>query len=113
MSFLKKLVRKLVLKLEPYLPPRRLVVVKGDSLPAKMPIRSIVLARDSQEDWCVGMQCPCGCGRIIELLVIDEAQPRWDYSVNASGQPSLHPSVWLNNGCCSHFWLRNGRIQWV
>lgn len=113
MSFLKSVIRKFVLTIEPFLPPRRLIVVKGGVLPARMPIRSIVLARDGQEDWCIGMQCPCGCGHIIELLVIDEAHPRWDYSVNASGLPSLQPSVWRNSGCRSHFWLRKGRIQWV
>lgn len=113
MDFLNNLLRKAVLKLEPFLPPRRLIVVDGGVLPAKMPIRSIVVARDGQEDWSVGMQCPCGCGRIIELLVIEEAKPRWDYRLNASGQPSIHPSVWVRDGCQSHFWLRKGRIEWV
>lgn len=112
MSMFKALVRKLVLRFEHLLPPRRLIVVKGDSLPSKMPIRAILLAKDGSEDWCVGMQCPCGCGRTIELLVIDEAKPRWDYSVDSDGHPSIHPSVWLNNGCQSHFWLKNGRINW-
>ncbi|WP_114761686.1 DUF6527 family protein [Pseudomonas chlororaphis] len=112
MKLLSTYLRKLVLKLERFLPPRRLIVVKGDALPAKMPMRSIVLAQDGREDWCVGLQCPCGCGRTIELLVIEEAHPRWDYSVDAKGSPSLHPSVWLTNGCRSHFWLKNGRIHW-
>ncbi len=112
MSLFKTFARKVVLKFDHLLPPRRLIVVKGDSLPPEMPIRAIVLARDGSEDWCVGMQCPCGCGRTIELLVIDEAKPRWDYKVDADGLPSLHPSVWLNNGCCSHFWLKKGRIHW-
>ena len=112
MSMFKAFVRKLVLRFEYLLPPRRLTVVKGDSLPSKMPIRAIILAKDGNEDWCVGMQCPCGCGRTIELLVIDEAMPRWNYSVDSDGHPSLHPSVWLNNGCRSHFWLKNGRINW-
>lgn len=112
MSKLMAFFRKLVLRFEYLLPPRQLVVVEGDSLPSKMPIRTIILAKDGREDWCIGLQCPCGCGRTIELLVIDEARPRWDYSVNAAGHPSLHPSVWLNSGCRSHFWLKNGRIHW-
>ena len=98
---------------EPLLPPRRLIIVHGDSLPSRMPLRSLVLARDGDEDWCIGFRCPCGCSRTIELLVIDEAKPRWTYALSASGAPSLHPSVWLNNGCKSHFWLRHGRIHWV
>lgn len=93
-------------------PRRRLRIVEGDSLPAQLPRRDLVLARDADEDWCVGMRCPCGCGRVIELLVIPEAKPRWDLTVDAKGRPTLSPSVWLQKGCKSHFWLRDGRVQW-
>ncbi|MCQ1572731.1 DUF6527 family protein [Neorhizobium galegae] len=58
------------------------------------------------------MRCPCGCGDTIELMVLDGARPRWDITVDHSGRPSLHPSVWRNIGCRSHFWVRRGRIQW-
>ncbi|RNF77480.1 hypothetical protein EFK07_30585 [Pseudomonas putida] len=94
-------------------PARRLIIVEGDSLPAKMPFRDLVLAQDDGEDWSVGMKCPCGCGRTIELLVIQEAKPRWDITVDADGLPSLNPSVWLTSGCKSHFWLRRGKVVWV
>lgn len=93
-------------------PPRRLRVVESDSLPERLPWRDVVLARDGDEDWCVGMRCPCGCGRTIELLVIPEAKPRWDISVDRKRRPSLSPSVWLQKGCRSHFWLKAGRVQW-
>ncbi|MFJ3051897.1 DUF6527 family protein [Pseudomonas nitroreducens] len=76
-------------------------------------MRSLVLLKDGGEDWSIGFRCPCGCGRPIELLLIDEARPRWDYKIDSKGLPSLHPSVWLKTGCKSHFWVRNGRIQWV
>ena len=92
--------------------PRRLRIVEGDSLPERLPWRDVVLARDGDEDWCVGMRCPCGCGRTIELLVIAEAKPRWDISVDRKRRPSLSPSVWLQKGCRSHFWLKAGRVRW-
>ncbi|MDR6453439.1 DUF6527 family protein [Variovorax paradoxus] len=91
---------------------RKLVVVKGDSLPSPMPHRDVVLARDDGEDWCVGLRCPCGCGRVIELLVVPEASPRWNITTDSAGRPTLHPSIWLKDGCRSHFWLRNGKVQW-
>jgi hypothetical protein len=93
-------------------PSRRLIVVDGDSLPDKLPWRDVVLARDGNEDWCVGLACPCGCGQKIELLVVPEAKPRWDVTTDAKGRPSLRPSVWLQRGCRSHFWLRHGKIEW-
>ena len=93
-------------------PPRRLRVVDGDSLPRSLPWRDLVLARDADEDWCVGMRCPCGCGQTLELMVIREAAPRWDLSIKAGSLPSLTPSVWRQTGCRSHFWLRDGRVDW-
>ena len=87
-------------------------MVDGDSLPDRLPARDLVLARDDDEDWCVGFRCPCGCWRTIEMLVIPEANPRWDLSLDAKGRPSLRPSVWLQTGCRSHFWVRGGRIAW-
>jgi len=94
------------------LPPRRLKVVEGDSLPPQLPRRNIVLARDGDEDWCVGMRCPCGCGRPIELLVAQGIAPRWDICVDDCGRPSMKPSIFLQSGCRSHFWLTRGRIRW-
>ena len=94
------------------LPARRVSVIAGDSLPPILPHRDIVLARDDGDDWCVGMRCPCGCGQAIELMLIQEVTPRWDLSVDRLGRPTLQPSVWLQRGCQSHFWVRGGRIQW-
>lgn len=93
-------------------PRRRLQIVQGDSLPERLPRRNLVLARDDDEDWCVGMVCPCGCRQRIELLIIKEAKPRWDISVDDKGRPTLKPSIWLKTGCRSHFWVRAGRIIW-
>jgi hypothetical protein len=93
-------------------PRRGLKIVEGDSLPERMPRRNLVLARKDDEDWCVGMRCPCGCGQTIELLLVREAKPRWDLLIDPTGRPSLTPSVWLQTGCRSHFWLRRGRVEW-
>lgn len=94
------------------LPARKLKVVEGDSLPKDLPYRDITLARDDEEDWCVGMRCPCSCGQTIELLLVREASPRWSLKIGRDGLPTLSPSVWLQTGCRSHFWLKRGRIHW-
>jgi hypothetical protein len=93
-------------------PARGLIIVEGDSLPARMPRRDLVLARDEGEDWCVGLKCPCRCGRTVELLLIEEAKPRWSLSASPSGRPTLYPSIWLDTGCQSHFLLIGGRVTW-
>ena len=93
-------------------PRRGLVVIEGDTLPEKLPLRNLVLARDGDEDWSVGLRCPCGCGRRLEMMLLEEVRPRWDVSIDRRGLVSLHPSVWLREGCRSHFWVKAGKIVW-
>lgn len=93
-------------------PYRKLLIIESDSLPDDMPKRDIILASENGEDWCVGMRCPCGCGYVIELLVVAEAKPRWSVVVDARGRPTLTPSIWMQKGCRSHFWVREGRVHW-
>lgn len=99
--------------LEWLLPARTLAVVPGDELPERLPRRGLVLLRDSGEDWCVGMLCPCGCDQKVELPLIPEAKPRWKLRVEPDGSPTLTPSVWLRDGCRSHFFVRRGKVDWV
>lgn len=87
-------------------------VVDGDFLPTKMPKRNLVLVRDGKEEWSVGFACPCGCQRTIELLLIPDANPHWKITVDSKGRPTLTPSVWLQGGCRSHFWVRKGKVIW-
>lgn len=93
-------------------PRRSLKVVDGDTLPKKLPLWTLVMARDDGDDWSVGMRCPCGCGQRLEMMVLKEVKPRWDVSMDSHGYVSLHPSVWLREGCRSHFWIRSGKIVW-
>jgi hypothetical protein len=94
------------------LPRRGLNISATDLLPTRMPRRSLVLVRDSDEDWSVGMRCPCGCGDVIELPLQADVRPRWNLEAERSGRPSLSPSVWRRTGCRSHFWVRRGRVCW-
>jgi hypothetical protein len=105
--------RWIVKQVDRILPGRRVIIVEADTPPQKLPRRNLVLAREENEDWAVAFHCPCGCGKRLELLLIEEAKPHWSISINKKGKPTLHPSVWLKGGCKSHFWLRNGKIFWV
>nr|WP_081092656.1 DUF6527 family protein [Cupriavidus metallidurans] len=102
----------LVLK-ETVLPARGLLVVNTEELPTRLPFRALTLVRDSDEDWCIGMRCPCGCGQRIELPLLDEANPHWRLRIDKEGRPTLSPSIWLRDGCRSHFFVRAGRVIWV
>ena len=93
-------------------PRRSLKIVQGDILPEKLPHWNLVVARDGDEDWSVGLWCPCGCGQRLEMMLLKEVKPRWDLSVDRRGRVSLHPSAWPREGCKSHFWVRSGKIIW-
>jgi hypothetical protein len=96
-----------------YLKPRhRLRVVQDDSLPEHIGTREVVVVEEDGENWVAGLYCPCGCGDRIELMLLQGVRPRWDAAADAEGRPTLYPSVWRKEGCCSHFWLRNGRVRW-
>jgi Family of unknown function (DUF6527) len=93
-------------------PDRKLIIIEGDSLPTRLPRRNLVLAREDGEDWCVGLRCPCGCGKQLEMMLLREVNPRWDLTVDERRRPTLYPSVWLRDGCRSHFWVRQGKVVW-
>jgi len=65
------------------------------------------------EPWQVEMRCPCGCNEKIVLPVNYETSPRWSITVSKESIPTLHPSIWRSKGCKSHFFLRQGKIEWV
>ena len=98
---------------EKLLPARRITIIEADTPPQKLPWRNLVLAREDSEDWAVAFRCPCGCGNRIELMLIEEAIPNWKLHIDPEGKPTLHPSIWRQKGCKSHFWLRNGKVTWV
>lgn len=89
-----------------------LFYIDGDELPATLPERTLVVAREDELLWSAGMTCPCGCGRRIEVMLLPDIKPRWDLLVSPDGRPSLTPSVWVNTGCRAHFWLKDGRVRW-
>lgn len=86
---------------------------EGDTLPAHIHRQHLVHMVDAGESWSVGFNCPCGCGDVIELLLLRTIDPHWTLSIDSLGRPTLHPSVWKSTGCKSHFWVKNGRVVWA
>lgn len=84
----------------------------GGEIPAVIPSRKLICMLDEGEPWAAALLCPCGCGDTIELMLLQGAEPRWNLSVHR-GLPTLHPSVWRNIGCRSHFWVRRGKVHWA
>ena len=62
--------------------------------------------------WSATLLCPCHCGTLIQLSLIEADSPRWALEHSLLGLPTLSPSVWRTKGCQAHFFLRQGRISW-
>ena len=63
--------------------------------------------------WSATMLCPCGCGKVLEMNLLSDAQPCWTFTESAEGLATLHPSVLLKTDCGAHFWLQKGKVRWV
>lgn len=61
----------------------------------------------------VYIKCPCGCGDILTLSLMKKNRPSWNLKVDKLHRPTLYPSVWKNDGCKSHFWIRKGKLEWA
>ena len=61
--------------------------------------------------WHAVLICPCGCGEMIHLNLLEDDEPCWRVELSSSGV-SVRPSVWRTTGCRSHFIIRNGRVIW-
>jgi hypothetical protein len=62
--------------------------------------------------WCAAMVCPCGCGGTLQMSLLSESHPRWEFTEDDDGTPTLYPSIWRQVGCRSHFFLRKGVVIW-
>lgn len=61
------------------------------------------------------LDCPCGHGHTILLPLSRSLNPHWTLRVDGDLRPSISPSVDRNRdrGTRCHFWLRDGKVQWV
>lgn len=62
------------------------------------------------EFWYAKFKCPCGCGDILTLNLMNEDPPNWKL-INNNGF-SLSPSIRRKVKCESHFWIINSKIKW-
>ena len=90
----------------------RVQTMEGFDMPATIAQGVVLRLTVNGEDWLAGMQCPCQCGDVIELMLLKGVHPRWDFKVDRLSRPTLSPSVFRATGCRSHFWIRAGQITW-
>lgn len=97
---------------EPPLHFKSMIIVSGtpnnDSIGDK---EFVAVIHENTPFWAL-FRCPCGCGNVISLSLQKIHKPNWTVTRTKDGRPTLYPSVWQNKGCCSHFWIKDGRVLW-
>jgi hypothetical protein len=83
-----------------------------EEIPDELVRDRLYLIGENDHYWCAAMRCPCGCGARIQLSLVENDDPRWQFRIDRRKRPSLFPSVWRTVGCHSHFILRQGGVIW-
>ena len=71
-----------------------------------------IYAISDPDAWLAALVCPCGCGHLIQLSLLQADSPRWSLQTDRGGKVSISPSVWRSLGCQAHFFVRGGKIVW-
>ena len=83
-----------------------------DTLPKRLRRRTFYLVQEDAFLEQASMLCPCGCKSVLQMNLLTDDRPCWRLSCHDDGTATLHPSVWRQKGCRSHFWFRRGRVNW-
>lgn len=94
-----------------FVPPYRTELVE-DTLPKQLDRKTLYVVEDDGFQEQAAMLCPCGCKRILHMNLLPDERPCWKIIQHKDGTSTLHPSVWRQKDCGSHFWFRNGRVIW-
>lgn len=80
--------------------------------PDRLKPSTVYVAGEERYPSAAAMLCPCGCGDVIELNLLEQASPCWSVRNNSDGTITFMPSIWRTKGCRSHFLIRDSRIDW-
>lgn len=114
MGFLKNLWQTLKNRIEKWLGRFRvpLRTVKVEELPDILDQKSIYVVGEGSYLWFVAMVCPCGCKAMLNMSLMPDDRPKWNIEEHNDGTITLQPSILRIKGCCSHFFLRKGKVEW-
>lgn len=112
MTRLVRIAQWLADRLLPAEPARGFRTARADDPPVVLLPGKLYLVGSPADPWCALLRCPCGCRETLHLDLLPDVRPRWDIRCSPAGRASLTPSVHRIRGCRSHFFLREGRVDW-
>ena len=87
------------------------IVDRMSEVPEQPARDCFIVRRDGRDIWAV-FQCPCDRRHLLQINLSRQRRPVWKCRMR-KGEISLTPSVWLDYGCKSHFWIHESRIYWA
>jgi hypothetical protein len=84
-----------------------------DEIPDRLKRKTVYFIRHEGYNWQAIMVCPCGCTKILQMNLITDYKPFWEYKIESRNRVTLSPSIHRIIGCKSHFFIRRGKIIWV
>ncbi len=112
MKFIRKIAKWINKQYHFYSSPKfKFELVKD--LPELIPEKQVLVVAEGNQPDTLAFKCPCGCNSNILLNLLQDAKPRWKYRITKRRNISISPSVWRKVGCKSHFFIREGRINWA
>lgn len=67
--------------------------------------------RGGKDRW-LHLLCPCGCGSVISLNLMQSSKPFWTITFK-DRRITVTPSVDKRTGCRSHFFIEDGALVWA
>jgi len=87
-------------------------LLREGSMPRLVAPKTLYILNEDGDPWQATMVCPCGCRTVLEMNLVPDEKVVWKATIEPDGTGTLHPSVWRQVGCRSHFFIRKGRIRW-
>jgi len=81
-------------------------------LPTKLRRQRLYAIGERSSPWSAALLCPCNCGALIQLSLLNTDSSSWRLALDRRGRPTLSPSVRRTKGCRAHFWLQKGQVTW-
>lgn len=67
----------------------------------------------NRPEWVV-LNCPCGCGYVLNVDLNRAHEPHWWFFLHFDGTVSVFPVISARDAKCrSHFYIHRGRVIWA
>lgn len=64
-----------------------------EALPDHCNPHTVYIVRNNGYSWQLNLKCPCGCGTLLYINLLEERKPCWRYTINAKKQITILPSL--------------------